>query len=132
MSDGRSPARRAPRVAVALLLASLAVMPAAARREPRGGLAGLAEPHVGRALRATSNDPTGGNLDFRIVAPADTVTLLEHDGAGTIRRFFVTFMPRMTGPGEARVPLGGSAEDTVAMHRQAILRMYWDGETNPS
>src|SRR5262249_52709740 len=133
MSDGGSPARpRVPRVVVGLLLASVTVMPAAARREPRGGLAGLAEPHVGRALRATSNDPSGGNLDFRIIAPGETMTVLDPAGAGTTRRFFVPFLPRRSGPADMRAPLGGTIEDAVAMHRQAIVRMYWDGETSPS
>jgi hypothetical protein len=125
--------RRLLRVGVSVaVVASLAAVPAPARQEPRGGLAGLAEPHYGRAMRSSSTDPTGGNLDFRIIPPGESATLLEHDGAGTIRRILVTFLPRMTGPIDARMPLLGTVEDAVALHRQAILRMYWDGEKSPS
>jgi hypothetical protein len=131
MSPRAIPARR--RLArVGALLALVAVAPAFGRREPRGGLAGLAEPHSGRAMRASSADPTGGNLDLRVVARGETVTLLEHDGAGIVRRFFVTFLPRMSGPRDMPTPLLGTVEDIVATHRQAILRMYWDGEKSPS
>jgi hypothetical protein len=125
-------ARRTTSVLFALAVAFAGACPTLARREPAGGLAGLADPHYGRALRASSADPTGGNLDFRVVAPGDSVTLLEHDGAGVIHRVLVTFLPRMSGPTDARVPLGGTVEDSVAVHRQAILRMYWDGEKTPS
>jgi hypothetical protein len=79
-------------------------------------LAGLALRHDGRPMHEGSWDRTGGNADMRAVAPGQTITLLDHNGAGIIRRFWVTIAPR--------------AE--MHIHRQAILRMYWDGETNPS
>src|SRR5689334_22872924 len=79
-------------------------------------LAGLAMPHSGVAKHEGSWDRKGGNGDARPVAPGETITLLDYQGAGVIHRFWVTIAPR--------------AE--MHIHRQAILRMYWDGETTPS
>ena len=79
-------------------------------------LAGLAAPKTGTARHEGSGDRKGGNADTRAVAPGETLTLLDAKGAGIIRRFWVTIAPR----------------SEKAIHRQAILRMYWDGETTPS
>ena len=79
-------------------------------------LSGLPAPHSGVAKHEGSWDRTGGNGDARPVAPGQTITLLDYKGAGVIHRFWVTIAPR--------------AE--MHIHRQAILRMYWDGETTPS
>ncbi len=87
--------------------------PSAALGSP---LAGLALPQSGVARHEGSWDRSGGNGDARGVAPGETITLLDAKGAGVIRRFWVTIAPR--------------AE--VAIHSQAILRMYWDGEATPS
>src|SRR6476660_3054946 len=76
----------------------------------------LAMPHEGKAMHEGSWDRSGGNGDARPVNPGETLTLLDYKGAGIIRRFWVTIAPR--------------AE--MHIHRQAILRMYWDGETEPS
>src|SRR5262245_37826519 len=75
-------------------------------------LAGLALPHGGTAKHEGSWDRKGGNADARSVAPGETLTLLDYHSAGVIHRFWVTIAPR--------------AE--MHIHRQAILRMYWDGE----
>jgi Protein of unknown function (DUF2961) len=74
-------------------------------------------------MSATSADPTGGNVDYRIVAPGSSITILDHRGAGIVRRFHMTFYPR---------PPLGAPEQVIAAHRQVILRMYWDGESSPS
>jgi Protein of unknown function (DUF2961) len=79
-------------------------------------LMGVADAHPGQAMHTGSWDRTGGNADFLAVAPGQTVTLLDHRGAGIIRRFWVTIAPR--------------AE--MHVHSQAILRMYWDDEKEPS
>jgi hypothetical protein len=89
-----------------------------------GGLAGLVVPHRSRAQHASSADPTGGNVDFRPIAPGTTLTLLDHKGGGVVHRFWMTFYPRAS--------LGAPPEKVVAAHRQMILRMYWDGEDTPS
>jgi hypothetical protein len=79
-------------------------------------LAGVAGEHPGEAMHEGSWDRSGGNGDFLPVAPGQTVTLLDYHGAGIIRRFWVTIAPR--------------AE--MHVHSQAILRMYWDDEKEPS
>lgn len=79
-------------------------------------LAGLALPHDGDTMHEGSWDRKGGNADFRPVEPGQTITLFDHKGAGIVHRLWCTIAPR--------------AEMTI--HRQAILRMYWDGEPTPS
>ena len=79
-------------------------------------LAGLAAPRGGAAKHEGSWDRKGGNDDARAIAPGETLTLLDAKGAGIIRRFWATIAPR----------------SEKSLHRQAILRMYWDGETTPS
>ena len=79
-------------------------------------LASLAAPYTGTAKHEGSWDRKGGNDDSRPIAPGETLVLLDTKGAGIIHRFWVTIAPR--------------ADRTL--HRQAILRMYWDGETTPS
>ncbi len=79
-------------------------------------LAGLAMPRKGTPKHEGSWDRKGGNGDMRGVAPGETLTLLDYKGAGIIRRFWVTIAPR----------------SEMTIHRQAILRMYWDDETTPS
>jgi hypothetical protein len=108
-------------VVTAALLASVRLPPAAARgSHPAAGLgsplAGLTLPRAGTPKHEGSWDRKGGNDDFRRVAPGETLTLLDYEGAGIIRRFWATIAPR--------------AE--MVLHRQAILRMYWDGEETPS
>ena len=79
-------------------------------------LSDLASPRPGRALHEGSWDRKHGNDDALHVKPGQTVTLFRHEGAGAVRRFWVTIAPR----------------ESVAVLSQAILRMYWDGDTNPS
>jgi len=99
---------------------------------PGDALAGLAKPRIGRALRQGSNDPRGSNIDYRALAPGATLTLLQHDGAGIVKRFYISFLPRRGVFGDPDQVVGGTEADVVAAHRQAIVRMYWDGESTPS
>jgi hypothetical protein len=78
-------------------------------------LASLPLPHPGRAMHEGSWDRKGGNRDFVSVAPGQTVTLLDVNGAGEIHRFWITIGPR-----------------NIQTLSQVILRMYWDDETNAS
>src|SRR3954453_3552334 len=103
-----------------LLLAAPARVPARDEGNPAAALgsplAGLALPREGTTKHEGSWDRKGGNGDARRVAPGETLTLLDYKGAGIIRRFWVTIAPR----------------SEMTIHRQAILRMYWDGEETPS
>ncbi len=68
-----------------------------------------------RSRRASSWDRTGGNRDYIVVGPAETVTLLEHAGPGCITHVYCALaFPELTD------------------YRDAILRCYWDGEATPS
>ncbi len=75
----------------------------------------LAEKCVFSAQRITSRDPKGGNEDFWIIAPGQTRVLAEIEGPGSI----VHFRDNITS-GEAH---------HLQLH---ILRIYWDGEPQPS
>ncbi len=79
-------------------------------------LSNLAEPKEGTAMHEGSWDRRGGNADMRRVEVGQTLTLFDHQGAGCVHRFWVTIAPRAD----------------MKIHAQAILRMYWDGEENPS
>lgn len=81
-----------------------------------GPMANLAAPISGVPKHEGSWDRGGGNADMRGVEPGQTLTLFDYKGAGIVRRLWVTIAPR-------------AHED---IHRKAILRMYWDGESTPS
>jgi hypothetical protein len=66
------------------------------------------------SARVSSYDRSGGNGDSREIPPGETLELAEISGAGCIRHIYFT-------------PIG--AEHFL---RDLVLRMYWDGETEPS
>ncbi|HEY6337903.1 MAG TPA: glycoside hydrolase family 172 protein [Candidatus Sulfotelmatobacter sp.] len=65
--------------------------------------------------RSSSYDRSGGNADFRTIAPGETLTLLDEAGPGLITHLWVTI-----------------ASDDPHHLKALVLRMYWDGETSPS
>jgi hypothetical protein len=65
--------------------------------------------------RVSSFDHSGGNNDFVRVEAGETKTLAEISGAGIVKHLWFT--------------LGC---DDPFIRRNAILRMFWDGETEPS
>lgn len=81
-----------------------------------GTLDALTRARAGRLAHYSSHDPRRGNADFRRLAPGDTITLLDHRGAGVVRRWWLTAAP-------LRDP---------ALNRQLIVRAYWDDEPTPS
>jgi hypothetical protein len=68
-----------------------------------------------RSRRASSWDRSGGNMDFVMVGPGQTVTLLEHEGPGCITHVYCAL-----------------AFAEITDYRDAIIRCYWDGEHTPS
>lgn len=78
-------------------------------------LDGLARLRTGRTRRVSSFDRTGGNADRIQIAPGARVDLANLAGAGLIRHVWFTI--------NHRDPLS---------RRNLILRMYWDGESEPS
>jgi Protein of unknown function (DUF2961) len=76
------------------------------------GLSNLSEA-VSR--RASSADQSGGNADWIAVKSKSSVTLAEIKGAGSIRHIWFT----INSPSPFHL-------------RELVLRMYWDGEKEPS
>lgn len=69
----------------------------------------------GRSRRASSWDRSGANHDWFEVESGETVTLMEHDGAGCVTHVYFAMM-----------------YPEIADYRDAILRCFWDGATAPS
>ncbi len=68
-----------------------------------------------RLLQISSTDTTGGNNDFIAVPAGATATLADIAGPGVIVQFWLTI----------------DSPDKYFL-RHILLRMYWDGEENPS
>lgn len=68
-----------------------------------------------RTKRISSYDRSGGNADKIKVPPGETAELAVIEGAGIIKHIWITF-----------------SSPEKLMRRYAVLRMYWDGETEPS
>ncbi len=79
---------------------------------PLGELSNLSDAVTGRA---SSADRSGGNDDWVEVKAKSTATLAELKGAGSIKHVWFT----INSPSPFHL-------------RELVLRMYWDGETEPS
>ena len=103
------------RHAVMALLLAAVVAPAWGQG---AGLTGLARIEEGqRSRRISSTDRTGANRDWLPdIQPGQRVTLAEIEGAGIINHIWMTIAP---------------PPDLLNRH-DLILRMYWDGESEPS
>src|SRR5882724_4291505 len=77
-------------------------------------LAGLPQTKDYVQKRASSYDRSGGNADYRKIAPGDTLVLIDETGPGEITHFWTT----MWADGQAL--------------KAFVLRMYWDEEKTPS
>ncbi len=76
---------------------------------------GLAALRDYRTEKSSSYDRTGGNADARRVAPGATITVMEEEGPGNIGHIWFTI----------------SSRDHWHL-KNLVLRMYWDGEPEPS
>jgi hypothetical protein len=65
--------------------------------------------------RASSYDRSGGNADYRQIAPGETLTLLDAAGPGLVSHIWITI-----------------ASDDPHHLKALVLRIYWDGESSPS
>ncbi len=101
---------------LAALILSAPLMALAQATSFSSPLSNLAEPKAGKAMHEGSWDRQNKNNDSIPVKPGETVTILDHAGAGCIHRFWVTISPRTD----------------VGILSQVILRMYWDGDKYPS
>src|SRR5215467_14747496 len=78
-------------------------------------LSNLSKPHDYVLKRASSHDRSGGNEDYRALAPGETLSLLDAAGPGEISHIWVTI---------------ASGE---SFHlKKIVLRIFWDGEASPS
>ena len=99
-----------------LILITLALaVPAAAQDSPSTLLGDLTQPHDYTLKRSSSYDRTGGNEDYRELAPGGTLTLLDADGPGEVTHVWMTI-----------------ASPERFHLKKLVLRMYWDGEATPS
>ena len=80
-----------------------------------GALDGLYRLQDCKTKRVSSYDRSGGNQDFVRIEPRSTAVLAEIPGAGIIRHIWCTI-----------------ATQDAMIRRNAVLRMYWNGEKQPS
>jgi hypothetical protein len=98
-----------------VVLACIALGCVGAYPQDLGSLAGIAELKDAASKRISTWDPTGGNRDYIRVGAGETKTLAEIAGSGAIKHLWFTI------------------NSTSRYHlRELVLRMYWDGEINPS
>ena len=96
-----------------LFIALLVCIAAARGQDPL--LSDLPALHDFESHRITSADPTGGNRDWRNLSPGETLVLADIHGPGCV------------------VHLRDNITSREPHHLQLhILRMYWDGEKEPS
>lgn len=98
-------------------LLALSVRGALAQESPGNPLDGLATLKSYRSERASSTDPNwqSGNGDNRQIAPGATLVLADLKGPGEIAHIWNTI-----------------ADSERFYSRLLVLRMYWDGEKDPS
>jgi hypothetical protein len=66
--------------------------------------------------RLSSFSRTGHNNDWVVIEAGETATIAEIEGSGIIKHIWITLV----------------CPDDPMIRRNAILRMYWDGEKHPS
>ena len=104
-----------PGAALILALSLLGCEGGPDARDLGGSWDHLLTPGPGRFLHLSSFDTTGGNRDRHELAPGDSVVLLDVEGPGVIRQMWITV-----------------ASSDPHYLRRISLRMYWDGEADPS
>ena len=83
--------------------------------EAQGPLTDLATLKSAVSRRASSADVTGGNADFLRIKAGATAVLADLRGPGAIKHIWITIN-----------------SDSPFHLRELVLRMYWDGEKDPS
>jgi hypothetical protein len=97
------------------MISILVCLSAFAVGQQSGPLDRLANLSDAVSRRASSADRSGGNADWVEVKAKSTVTLAEIKGAGSVRHIWFT----INSPSPFHL-------------RELVVRMYWDGETEPS
>ena len=101
---------------VLLILTLSVALSSVAQRGTDGPLGDLFMAKEGGLVQYSSADPTGGNKDNRSVEPGEELVLVDHQGAGVVRRWWITIAPR----------------NNEEIQRTLIVKCYWDGEDEPS
>jgi hypothetical protein len=97
-----------------LLLISLAMLPSSSAQTASAKI-DLTQSQDYILKRVSSFDRSGGNADYRQIAPDQTLTVLDVEGPGTLAHIWFTL---------------SSPEATHL--KKLVLRMYWDREATPS
>lgn len=84
-----------------------------------GALDDLSTLKAGSSKRVSSYDRTGGNKDYYTLKPGETLEVCDIPGAGIIRHIWMTMA-------------ADNPRDELYLPRKVCLRMYWDGESEPS
>ena len=98
-----------------IILIFVATAITASAQDTGAWLSDLAKPHDYVLKRSSSYDTSGGNDDYRPLAPGETLTLLNERGPGEISHIWITI-----------------ASNEPHHLKKIVLRMYWDGEQGPS
>ncbi|HEX3118749.1 MAG TPA: glycoside hydrolase family 172 protein [Candidatus Acidoferrum sp.] len=102
-------------VALAVLCCVFLAQNALAQSPSPSGEVDLTRPQDYVLKRVSSYDRSGGNADYRKIAPGEKLTVLDVDGPATLTHIWFTL-----------------ATDENYHLKKIVLRMYWDGETTPS
>lgn len=78
-------------------------------------LTAITQAHDYVQKRSSSYDRSGGNADYRPLAPGETLTVLDDSGPGLITHLWFTI-----------------ASDEQFHLKKLVLRMFWDSESSPS
>lgn len=103
--------KRTYRLVTVFLLLTLSAL----AQDPGAWLANLPQPRQYVLRRSSSYDRSGGNADYREIAPGETLTLLDVPGPGMVSHIWSTI-----------------ASSDPHHLKALVLRMYWDGESSPS
>ena len=98
-----------------LLLAAFSLLSSTLAQAPSDWRTDLTQPQDYVLKRVSSFDRSGGNADYRPIAPGQTLTLLDADGPGTLTHIWFTL----------------SSPESNHL-KKLVLRMFWDHETSPS
>jgi hypothetical protein len=98
-----------------VVLAFYSVAPDFSHAQTVAGKLDLTQPQDYVLKRVSSFDRSGGNADYRKIAPGETLTVFDADGPATLTHVWFT----LSSPEAAHL-------------KKLVLRMYWDQETRPS
>ena len=106
---------RARRTPVILLLLIAMTGSNARPQSPAQWKVDVTQPQDYTLKRVSSFDRSGGNADFRPIAPGQTLEVMDENGPGLLTHIWFTLASR-----------------EMYHLKKLVLRMYWDGETTPS